>query len=787
MTQTPKQNPTPGSAPTVELKPGESTTETNVNEGPTIKLPPKPLVDAEPIVTVPVLKAAPMPKQHRSLVATVTPWLLVVVTVFSILFFFLNDRTIFPMIAIFGAWARQSEIIGAGPLWYCLLMGLLVCYPSLRGNIRLTMLEKWLIRAAAGSVVMSALFFLTSLGGIRLAELLSYGSVLWPAAFGICVFVEWRHTTQNYTPVIHETWTVWQMILSLLVTQCVLLTFAAVPAPPLLYDVTEYHLGALADYGMKSVTISPAYAPVPNNFFARFPFPIEALYHASHAPKMLNALCVLACALLVYAWLERAGVPRAWRLLAALLVMGHPVMLEVNTDAMIDAPVALLVLTGIYTIMLGTGMIDNIIRVKLLPIAGFIVGGALCAKYTVPQLYLLPIAIFCLIPMTRMVRQNKQWKWLVLGVLAGMLPILLWYGKNLFWYGNPLEPFFQWVFRPNDSIAIAREQYYIQSHFPQSFLSVSYWTSLPIRVNALGWPLLAAILAYMLPSNIFARRDGWRLALMVIVTIMLWNLVRNSQSRFLLPAILMSIVAGTFAIQNIWHTNRRNADFLFVRGAAIVIAVLFGMTATAGSIAQWYKLARWNWLTYAFERGMEGESVIASDGKFYAKNLGALGEVLDEASTTTTLTNKGKLLLIYEARPWLWLHMMPNRWDGIIYNTVFDQSRFLDIVKLARTPDDINSALRKVGVSYVLVNNEELLRFAQQYARPAQLREKGVSDLIKDWPSIAEPEDFYAPFSNDSDWQKLRGSVLAWLRAERAKAVIVKGRPEIEVWLAPVD
>ena len=143
----------------------------------------------------------------------------------------------------------------------------------------------------------------------------------------------------------------------------------------------------------------------------------------------------------------------------------------------------------------------------------------------------------------------------------------------------------------------------------------------------------------------------------------------------------MAIIAGTLAMHNIWHAAKRNADFLFVRASVILLAVLFGMTATAATMKQWYQFSRMDWLTYAFEVGMGQQDLNQGDSAFYQKNLGALGRILTETATTTTVNidNKGKLLLVYEARPWLWLHMMPNRWGGIVYNTVFDESELLRI------------------------------------------------------------------------------------------------------------
>src|SRR5690606_37168125 len=65
------------------------------------------------------------------------------------------------------------------------------------------------------------------------------------------------------------------VLVSLLVIALVMLGIFAL-TPPLLFDVTEYHLGAWTDYLKKGE--SARFAAMPYNFYARFPFPIESLY-----------------------------------------------------------------------------------------------------------------------------------------------------------------------------------------------------------------------------------------------------------------------------------------------------------------------------------------------------------------------------------------------------------------------------------------------------------------------------------------------------------------------------
>src|SRR5690606_2968147 len=104
------------------------------------------------------------------------------------------------------------------------------------------------------------------------------------------------------------------------------------------------------------------------------------------------------------------------------------------------------------------------------------------------------------------------------------------------------------IFRPGDVADIARETFYIESHFPQSFLTASYWTTLPPRLHEFTWLYLVLCLAIVFNVR---RAAGVRVLFFAFVSFLLWNLVRESQDRFLLPAMVLvssTAIAGAMAI-----------------------------------------------------------------------------------------------------------------------------------------------------------------------------------------------------------------------------------------------
>jgi hypothetical protein len=544
-------------------------------------------------------------------------------------------------------------------------------------------------------------------------------------------------------------------------------------APPLLYDVTEYHLGAFRDYAR--MPGGWRIGPVLHNFYARFPFPVEALYFmgllmegsTDFAPKLINAAFVAGCAALLWQWLKRCGVATRWRLLAALMLLAHPVLLEVSLDAYIDAPAAFFTLAAVYAALLAAGAAgggDENPAPALLPVAGWLAGTALVTKYTVPQLFLLPVLLCILPPVIGAARRGKVWRPLTAAALLACVPAAFWLGKNIAFYGNPLEPFFQRVFRPGDALAVSREQYYIESHYPQSPFSAQYWQTLATRLGGIGWLVLAPLAGF---PAIARRRTTLRLLAFVAVSYLLWNLVRYSQDRFLLAATTLAILLGA-----------RVLDALPCGLPRAAVGAVLAIGALANLLPHAVRIAGGGEFSYACEfDSRAGTSVSGPRAEFYRGNLGALGEIVVAADRE--LPPSARLLLVYEARPYLFRR-------EAIYNTVFDASELLRLAKGAKNGAEVGEKLRAAGITHVLVNREELRRFIDQYARPEQLQRLGIRSAMGEFDRIAVPEDLYPPFHRSPDWQAMRAPVLEFLSALRSRAVKAAGRAPAEVWLAPL-
>lgn len=563
----------------------------------------------------------------------------------------------------------------------------------------------------------------------------------------------------------------------LLIPLAVAIALAAVSAitPPILYDVTEYHLGALNDYLHNGGRI----APQPFNFFARFPFPVESLYFfgllldtpRDVAPKLLNFVSILSLGALMHCWLCQCKVARKWRMLAILLLLAHPVMLEVSLDAYIDAPTALVVCLGIYGLLICGGVLPGKANVEspglIFPTA-LICGLAISAKYTVAQLYLLPVALFALAPAIRRTGELPRQKLIAAFLLFAIAP-LFWFGKNFAFYRNPLEPFFEWLFRPADAMAVAREQFYINAHYPQGFLSASYWHTLPLRLGAFQWVLLAPLAGIGMAR---AKPGLLRIVGICAATYLLWNLVRESQGRFLLPGIFLLIVASAQILDAMPNGMMRAC-------AGCVLALV----AAGNLMQQTLRLANGGAFTYLRDfqvANTRREKQMKSEGPreaFYRTSLGAFGDFVVECNKQ--LPANSKLLLVYEARPYLFNHRTE-------YNTVFDASLLLELTRGATSVEEMKARLRTAGFTHVLVNRAELRRFIEQYARPGQLLPLGITDAHSQFGEIAAPEDLYPPFYRSPDWQQRRILIIDFLAELEKHAEIKTGAFPIDMIVSPI-
>lgn len=569
-------------------------------------------------------------------------------------------------------------------------------------------------------------------------------------------------------------------------------------APPLVFDVTEYHVGAFADFALMG-----GFGPVPHNFYARFPFPVQSLYYSSlwlgggwhlgegsfsdAGPKILHGLMIagtgFAAGALVAVFYPRRR-DLAW--VAGLLTVSYPVMLEVALDAYIDGAVAFISTACI----LGLWIVARRNEPRLVSVVAVIFGGVLASKYTVLQMWMIPTVLAFGYPVLRQLSISRL---VIMVILAGMAPGF-WWGRNWFLYGNPLEPFAARFFHAGNAGAILRESFYVESHFPQPFWTVNYWVSLPRRVAGLDVLVLAIcsmpVLRFLgkgrgdwskaIPSLFKGASVGFPfLAILVFVgtSYLLWNTIRESQQRFLLPLIPLGAAGAAAAL----------AHPRVVRGWRWAGAGLLALFVVQAWVFQGLKIHQAGIVEYALARRPNNHpNQRRATEAYLIRNLGALGEVAVEVRRREIPGSA--MILTFEARPYLF----PL---GARYCTVWDDDPLLEFAAsksqaVGRSLEvrELVQALLESGISHLVINDGELLRYIDQYARPAQYAGAGVDPLSGDrarqlFLGTPTPEDFYPPFFRHPQWPGTRVALRQLLRVARQQPTFHSGHGAVRVIL----
>jgi hypothetical protein len=225
-----------------------------------------------------------------------------------------------------------------------------------------------------------------------------------------------------------------------------------------------------------------------------------------------------------------------------------------------------------------------------------------------------------------------------------------------------------------------------------------------------------------------------------------------------------------------------------IGGAAVLLASALGALSYQG-----LRLGRAGMLEFALLREWNNEPrQRARLREYYRKNLAGIGEVAGRVSVE--LPADARLLLVHEARPYLFP-------IGTQYCTIWDAEPLLEAARslrqsLGRTPQagELRQRLIELGITHILVNREELLRYIRQYARPEQYQRAGIArqtaipePAMQLLLSTATPEDYYPPWTIHPDWKLVRGPVIDLLRELRREATITTGVAPLEIWVAPLS
>jgi hypothetical protein len=356
-------------------------------------------------------------------------------------------------------------------------------------------------------------------------------------------------------------------------------------------------------------------------------------------------------------------------------------------------------------------------------LAGFFVGAACGSKYTALA-FVLPV----ILGWAACTARHKIRSTLIVAV-AAMITLSPWLIKNMYYCGNPIFPLAanrldgrdftpeqiqRWdqAHRPAPNGAPPTERLALLAKNladPLDYGGLTFVTLLALILTigtGAKTPGLAApkrSVAMSSPpalSSAWGCHPSWLFLAALAWQIIVWLLWTHLQSRFLLPII---IPAGLLIARRVSGlAGLRRGILLAV--AAIAVVVHTSLVAIA-----YNNSTRGPGERLGFHPSAGMHEVVRQWFPF-----GRPGQAPPP---------NARVLLVGESRPFY----IPCRY---IYNTVFDQSPWLDLLQSDTPPSDIIARLRQAGVTHIFINWHELARLQKYYHYAPNLTRQSIARLL---------------------------------------------------------
>ncbi len=496
--------------------------------------------------------------------------------------------------------------------------------------------------------------------------------------------------------------------LGLPLAAALVVVFATLSAPPVMYDSLHYHLAFPAQWLLAGGTVE-----LPRQAYSAFPATVGALYLyplallGPWAAKAVHAWFGILTLLAGGALAHRLGGRHAARWSVLLLGL-TPAFLELAGYAMVDLAVAgwagaaVVALVAPETWRLRPGG-----RVVL---AGGCVGAAICAKYLALATVLVPVA-GAVVAATLATGRGPR-RAAALGVLFAAAVVVVaspWYGRNLVLYGNPVYPFAQGLFGgPPVDLDATTMMAQDATRPTGAFAVLGHALAAPVvRTFA---PLQAASglgpqWLILLPGAVLLARSRSAGVLWLVTGVgaLCWGALLPF-GRFLLPALVpASALAGVAAAR---LTGRHAAPAVRRATGFLIAAVLAWNGSTLATSLTLERIAT--------TVGVEPETALLQRWVSYWPVV----------ETIQRLPADAGILLVGEPRSLYLDHRVvvedPNRTPLL-----------LELAENATDLDDLAAAVAALGVSYALVNEGEMswlagLRGRDDYWSPASERARAL-------------------------------------------------------------
>lgn len=456
-------------------------------------------------------------------------------------------------------------------------------------------------------------------------------------------------------------------------------SFLGALAPETFYDGLVYHLALPDLYLMRG-----GMTPVPTNIYAAMPqggemiYALALLLGPSQLAHMLNWSIGVACAAGVYALTSRLFGSAKAAACAALLFYAVPAVTALSANASVDLHWTLFQLLAVYAV--AARFDDPQASPGWTTAAGVFAGLAMGVKYAAwPLAGVLFLALASRLPAERRTAELGRF------AAALLLTLAVWPLRNLWFYGNPLQPFFApgSAWRRLLADASARD---LKATFGSAAGLLSYlrhpWDVLyGVRANTEELGLLPLAALPMIAFWPFRSVGAGTVRLCALLLWLAWSL-SSTMARFFLPQtpLLAALAAG--ALLNMPRAARRVAAGALLAGA--VSSLMIGLT--------WFY--RYNADGVIFGREPDADYLARVTTGYPRPAYAAVH------FANASLAPEAKVLLVGDARGFYLKR-------DYLASTIFDENPLITWLRSSRTPDEVAARFAAAGVTHMLLNKAE--------------------------------------------------------------------------------
>ena len=554
--------------------------------------------------------------------------------------------------------------------------------------------------------------------------------------------------------------------------------------PPTDFDVKAYHLT-----GPKEYFLDGRISFLEHNVYTSFPFLTEMhlllgmvlrqdWYRGALAGQaVLMGFAPLTALGLFCAAGRWFGSNVGW--LAATIYLTTPWTYRLAIIAYVEGALSCYLFLTLFAVLLaGEGEKKGDRSIFFL--AGLCAGSAMACKYPGLVSVVVPMQIVCLLVgcwdnglrlTANGLRPEMIWRrgiWFSVGVAITIGPWLL---KNLIVTGNPVYPLAYGLFGGLDWDAVSHAKWRA-GHSPNTFAISDLGTKFIDVTAKADWlsPLLFGLapLAMMKPATSDAKLAPRPspltplLSVYVVYLFLQWWLLTHRIDRFWVPMI--PVVALLAAVGCEWSSSK---PWRWASGAFIGLSVLFNLGFITSSLC-----------------GLNAYLADLDEVRKESESTAPVVQYINGLFDRGRIPQDGTVLCVGEAQVF-------DARPKVLYNVVFDQPILRDWMAERPTGDvpdsewplrpiaEIRRRFEQAGVTHVLVNWQELLRYRTTYGysdfvtpeRVVWLREQG---LLGEPPGILQGREDYESLS-----RTVRDELDRWAPSLKRT---VEGKPAYVTW-----